>query len=244
MNKIKLIPLALALGFSTLSVQAIAWEGDISHEGNKAYAKDSNGDIVRDSWGGCVRTIHWTKKLATAKCEGWPEPVAAAPAPVAAPVEKPKPAPARAVMPKPAPVPVVAIVAPVVAAPVAPEPVKDAESEIKVAKPLSFSGFFETNGNNLSAKAKQKLDQYVEYLNAHPTEKVVVTGYTDDRGAAAYNQKLSEQRAKAVQSYFTSKGIEANRVTAKGKGESNPIADNGSADGRAQNRRVELDIRN
>lgn len=110
----------------------------------------------------------------------------------------------------PKPVPVVAVAAPVVT-----KPVEDAESEIKVAKPLSFSGFFETNGNNLSAKAKQKLDQYVDYLNAHPTEKVVVTGYTDDRG-----------------------------VTAKGKGESNPIADNGSADGRAQNRRVELDITN
>lgn len=44
MNKMKLVSLVLALGFSTLSVQAVAWEGDISHEGNKAYAKDSNGD--------------------------------------------------------------------------------------------------------------------------------------------------------------------------------------------------------
>ncbi|MBN2866379.1 MAG: OmpA family protein, partial [Thiotrichales bacterium] len=149
-------------------------------------------------------------------------------APVVAPV----------VIPKPAPAPVVA---PVVAEP---EQVVDAEPEIKVAKPLSFSGFFETDGNNLSAKAKMKLDKYVDYLNAHPTEKVVVTGYTDDRGAATYNQQLSEKRAKAVKAYLTSNGINANRITTKGMGESNPVADNNTADGRAQNRRVELDITN
>ena len=222
--KIKLLPLAIALGITTLSGQAIAWEGDIRHDDNRAYAKDTDGDIVRDSWGRCVRTIDWKKDLAIAKCEGWPEPapVVAAPAPVAAPT----PAPA----PEPTPVAIVAAPAPA------------AEAPIAVATPLAFSGFFETNGNNLTQAAQAKLDKYVDYLNAHPTEGVVVTGFTDDRGAASYNQKLSEKRAKAVQTYLESKGISANRITAKGMGESNPVADNATADGRAQNRRVELEI--
>lgn len=229
--KIKLLPLAIALGISSLSGQAIAWEGDIRHDGNRAYAKDTDGDIVRDSWGRCVRTIHWTKELATAKCEGWPEPapVAAAPAPVVEPTPV-------AIVAKPAPV-----VEPTPVAMVA-EPAPVEEAPIAVAKPLAFSGFFETNGNKLTAQAQAKLDKYVDYLKAHPTEGVVVTGFTDDRGAAAYNQKLSEKRAKAVQTYLESKGIAANRITAKGMGESNPIADNNTAEGRAQNRRVELEI--
>lgn len=214
--KIKLLPLTLALGFSVASVQAIAWEGDIKHENNKAYVQDKDGDTVRDSWGRCVRTNNWTKETATAKCEGWPEPVVAAPV-AAEPVAEAAP------VAQPAPV-VVAEVAPV------------------VAVPLSFNAFFENDGQKLTSRAKENLDEYAEYMKAHPTSKVNVTGYADSKGKPAYNQKLSEKRAEAAKSYLVSKDINANRINAKGMGEKNPIADNAFADGRAQNRRVELTI--
>jgi len=70
--------------------------------------------------------------------------------------------------------------------------------------------------------------------------KVEVGGHTDDRGSDDYNQKLSQQRAEAVRDYLISKGIAADRLTAKGYGEAQPVADNASDEGRLQNRRVEL----
>ncbi len=67
-------------------------------------------------------------------------------------------------------------------------------------------------------------------------------GHTDSVGADAYNQKLSEKRAQAVKDYLTSKGTDASRVYVEGKGEKQPVADNKSSDGRAKNRRVEIEV--
>ena len=66
----------------------------------------------------------------------------------------------------------------------------------------------------------------------------------DSSGAAAYNQQLSARRAAAVMAYFVGKGVAAEQLTAKGYGESQPVADNANAEGRAQNRRVELRVLN
>jgi len=68
----------------------------------------------------------------------------------------------------------------------------------------------------------------------------VVVGHTDSKGSAAYNQTLSEQRAQAVVNWLVENGVNADQLTAKGAGESKPIASNDTAEGRAQNRRVEL----
>jgi len=86
------------------------------------------------------------------------------------------------------------------------------------------------------------LDAGVEVLKENPGTSIQVAGYTDSVGTDAYNQGLSERRANAVLDYFVSHGIEASRLTAVGYGESNPVADNSTADGRAQNRRVELNV--
>jgi OOP family OmpA-OmpF porin len=86
------------------------------------------------------------------------------------------------------------------------------------------------------------LDAGVEALKENPGVRVQVAGYTDSVGTDEYNQGLSERRANAVLDYLSTHGIDASRLTAVGFGESNPVADNATADGRAQNRRVELNI--
>jgi OOP family OmpA-OmpF porin len=86
------------------------------------------------------------------------------------------------------------------------------------------------------------LDAGAEVLKENPGVRVQVAGYTDSVGTDAYNQGLSERRANAVRDYLASHGVDASRLSSTGFGESNPVADNGTADGRSQNRRVELNI--
>jgi OOP family OmpA-OmpF porin len=86
------------------------------------------------------------------------------------------------------------------------------------------------------------LDEAASQLNASPGRSVTVAGHTDSVGADAYNQGLSERRAASVKDYLVGKGVDASRLTTVGYGESNPIASNDTADGRALNRRVELNL--
>lgn len=125
--------------------------------------------------------------------------------------------------------------------PVAPaKPVAKAPVEEKIV----LEGIlFDTNSTNIKAVSFSKLDKAVTVLKNKPGKSIVVVGHTDSQGADAYNQKLSEGRAKSVMSYFISKGIGAGRVRSMGKGETEPVADNATAEGRAQNRRIELSLR-
>jgi outer membrane protein OmpA-like peptidoglycan-associated protein len=100
---------------------------------------------------------------------------------------------------------------------------------------------FPSGGSNLSPTARVALDQVANALTEQPIEsKIVIEGHTDDRGSDANNQQLSQARADAVRSFLLEKGLVADRVQAIGKGESEPIASNDSAEGRATNRRVDL----
>jgi OOP family OmpA-OmpF porin len=74
-------------------------------------------------------------------------------------------------------------------------------------------------------------------------EMVIATGHTDSIGSDAYNQKLSERRAAAVKDYLVSKGIPASKITTIGKGESQPVATNKTAEGRQKNRRVDIEFK-
>ncbi len=98
---------------------------------------------------------------------------------------------------------------------------------------------FEFDSAVLTGEAEEVLDQAAATLKSS-SGSVVVVGHTDDRGDAGYNQQLSEARAQAATSYLISQGVSASRLSAKGMGQTEPVADNGTANGRAMNRRVEL----
>jgi outer membrane protein OmpA-like peptidoglycan-associated protein/tetratricopeptide (TPR) repeat protein len=102
--------------------------------------------------------------------------------------------------------------------------------------------FFDVNKYDLKSESQVELDKVVQLLQDNLAVKVQIEGHTDNVGTAADNQKLSENRAKAVVSYLNSKGIALTRLTAKGFGATKPIADNTTEEGRAQNRRTELKI--
>jgi OOP family OmpA-OmpF porin len=101
---------------------------------------------------------------------------------------------------------------------------------------------FDFDKANIKPEAEPVLDAAAEVLKENPDVNVRVGGHTDSVGTDAYNQGLSERRAKAVQDYLAKHGVDASRLTAVGFGESQPVADNKTADGRAQNRRVTLDV--
>ena len=101
---------------------------------------------------------------------------------------------------------------------------------------------FETNPDRLLDTAYGRLNDAAATLLKNPTIEVEVAGHTDSDGAAEYNEGLSQRRAQTVHDYLASKGVEESRMTVRGYGESQPIADNATRAGKAQNRRVELRI--
>jgi outer membrane protein OmpA-like peptidoglycan-associated protein len=103
---------------------------------------------------------------------------------------------------------------------------------------------FDTGKAGLKAGATSNLNKLAAFLNQYPDRTVVIEGYTDSVGSEDYNQGLSERRADSVKSYLAAQGIGAIRLSALGKGESDPVAGNDSAAGRQQNRRVEVIISN
>ena len=122
--------------------------------------------------------------------------------------------------------------------------IKEIPVEIqKTMRDLSNT-LFEFNKFNLGEKARGYLDEIVDWLVANPKVNVEIGGHTDGIGSQEYNQKLSEQRAKTVYNYFVEHGVNKDRLSYKGYGKSEPIADNSTDAGRQQNRRVELKIIN
>jgi len=108
---------------------------------------------------------------------------------------------------------------------------------------LQADTFFDFDQSSITPQGERALDQVVEQANAlHALELVIAVGHTDSIGTHAYNQHLSERRAEAVKTYLIRQGIDANRIRAEGKGETMPIASNDTREGRAQNRRVEIEI--
>ena len=102
--------------------------------------------------------------------------------------------------------------------------------------------FFDFDRAVLKPEGRANLDSLVEKMKGINLEVVVAVGHTDSTGPESYNQALSVRRAEAVKAYLVSKGIEANRVYVEGKGEAQPVADNSTREGRAKNRRVEVEV--
>ncbi len=139
-------------------------------------------------------------------------------------------------MPKSAPAPTPAV------APVAPAavPVVAAPAAAKVT--YAAEAFFDFDKAVLKPEGKAKLDDLVGKVKGISLEVIIAVGHTDSIGKEGYNQKLSVKRSEAVKAYLVSKGIEKNRVYTEGKGEKQPVADNKTSEGRAKNRRVEIEV--
>jgi OOP family OmpA-OmpF porin len=107
---------------------------------------------------------------------------------------------------------------------------------------FAADAFFDFDKSKLKPEAIAKLGDLVDKTKSVNLEVIIAVGHTDIVGADAYNQKLSIARAEAVKTFLVSKGIEKNRVYTEGKGSKQPVADNKTAEGRAKNRRVEVEV--
>jgi OOP family OmpA-OmpF porin len=166
----------------------------------------------------CWRDSGWTPATAYPGCDG-----------AAKPPPPPPPPPAVAAPPPPPPAP----------APPPPPPPPAPTSE-KVT--FAADAFFDFDKAVLKPEARAKLDDLVSKTSGINLEVIIAVGHTDSVGSDAYNQKLSVRRAEAIKAYLVSKGIEKNRVYTEGKGEKQPVADNRTSEGRAKNRRVEIEV--
>ena len=212
--------LAILLALASASAFAVA-----ADKAPKGYLTDSANDVVKSGFGLCWHTGFWTPADAIEGCDGMLQKAA----PAASGVQLVTPLPA------PAPAPYVEQSAPVTAASAAGSPSAD-----KVT--FEADAFFDFDKSVLKPAGKAKLSDLVAKLQGTDIEVVVATGHTDSIGSDAYNMKLSLRRASAVKAFLVSKGIPADRVFVEGKGESQPVASNKTREGRAKNRRVEVEV--
>jgi OOP family OmpA-OmpF porin len=171
----------------------------------------------------CWRDSNWTPATAYPGCDGALQPPPPPPPPAPAPRVAPPP-PAAPPAPAPAPVP----------AP-APAPVSE-----KVT--FATDALFDFDKYVLKPESQAKLTDLVDKTKAVNLEVIIAVGHTDSVGTEDYNQKLSVRRSDAIKNFLVGKGIEKNRIYTEGKGEKQPVADNKTSEGRAKNRRVEVEV--
>ena len=127
---------------------------------------------------------------------------------------------------------------------IAAAPKAAAAAPVAAASKVTYAAdaFFDFDKAVVKPAGKAKLDDLVAKVKGINLEVIIAVGHTDSIGSDAYNQKLSVRRAEAVKAYLVSKGIEKNRIYTEGKGEKQPVADNKTKEGRAKNRRVEIEV--
>ena len=209
----------LAIALSTLAFANLSNAGVINNW------LSASGEVWKNASGECWRNASWTPATAAPGCDGAivEEPtLAPAPAPVAPPAPQVDQAPpaTQSTPPTPAPAPV------------------------SVSSKVTYAAdtFFDFNKSVIKPEAKAKLDDLVDKIKAINLEVIIAVGHTDAVGSDEYNQKLSMRRSNAVKAYLISKGVDKTRIYTEGKGEKQPVADNGTKEGRAKNRRVEIEV--
>ena len=232
MNKLNKV--AMLFASAALATAAGAQTVDNWKNGsNELVWKNGNNEL-------CWRDANWTPATAFPGCDGAIAPAAApraasaaAPAPRATPAPAPAPAGAGARAPAPAAAATAPRAAPAAAA---------ARATVATKVTYAADAFFDFNKSVVKPDGKAKLDDLVGKIKGINLEVIIAVGHTDAVGSDASNQKLSVRRSEAVKAYLVSKGIEKNRVYTEGKGEKQPVADNKTAEGRAKNRRVEIEV--
>lgn len=164
----------------------------------------------------CWRNSTWTPATAAAECDGAIKPVMDTPV-----AQAPAPAPVAAPMPAPAPAP-------------APAPV--------MAMTMQAETLFDFDKAVLKPGGKQALDALVSDMARVNMETVIAVGHTDATGPDGYNQALSIRRVESVKAYLVSKGVPSDQIKTEGRGEGQPVASNSTREGRAKNRRVEIEV--
>ena len=187
----------------------------------------SAGEVWKNTPGECWRTGFWTPANALPGCDGaiTEKPKAMVQPDPVLPTPEVNPAPVPAAAPAPAP---------------APAPAAAAAVSSKVT--YAADAFFDFDKSVIKPEGKAKLDDLVGKVKAINLEVIIAVGHTDSVGSDAYNQKLSLRRSQAVKAYLVSKGIDKTRIYTEGKGEKQPVADNKTKEGRAKNRRVEIEV--
>ena len=176
--------------------------------------QDGSGAAVKDGSGACVVTSGQVlPECAGAKTV--PAPAPARPAEPATPAAPPAPAPAA----RPAP------------------------ASVRQAIVIQADALFDFDKSVVRPDGRKSIDAALDKLRGVDLEMVIATGHTDSIGTDQYNQRLSERRAAAVKSYLVSKGIASSKITTIGKGESQPVATNKTAEGRQKNRRVDIEFK-
>jgi OOP family OmpA-OmpF porin len=179
--------------------------------------RSAAGDVWKNASGECWRDASWTPATAAPGCDGA---IAAAPKAAAA----------------------ASSAASAAAAAAAAAPAMAAKPAAAAKVTYAADAFFDFDKAVLKPEGKAKLDDLVSKVKGINLEVVIAVGHTDSVGGDSYNQKLSVKRSEAVKAYLVSKGIEKNRVYTEGKGEKQPVADNKTVEGRAKNRRVEIEV--
>ncbi len=202
--------------------------GLLAQNSKDGYVQDQRGVIVRNTNFGdprignlCWRTGYWTPQMANCECD---EAIVG-----------------RNICNPPPPIPVAQVTPP---APPPPKPAPPPPPAPATATRATFAmdAFFDFDKSVLKPEARAKLDDLATSIKGINLDVVIAVGHTDSIGSNEYNQKLSIRRSEAVKAYLVGKGIDGNRIQASGKGETAPIADNLAAEGRARNRRVEIEV--
>ena len=209
---------ALALSLSS---------GLLAQNSKDGYVQDARGVIVRNTNFGdprignlCWRTGYWTPQMANCECD---EAIVG-----------------RNICNPPPPIPVAQVTPP---APPPPKPAPPPPPPATATRAtFAMDAFFDFDKSVLKPEARAKLDDLAVSIKGINLDVVIAVGHTDSIGSNEYNQKLSIRRSEAVKAYLVGKGIDGNRIQAGGKGETAPVADNLAAEGRARNRRVEIEV--
>lgn len=200
--------IALAAALATFAGAAAAQSVPNRPAPITGYATSTQGNVVISQFGSCVRTGQWTPADAAEPCDRVaradlaPVPVAAVPAP------QPEPAPAPVAKAEPAPAPAVV-----------PEPPRPVIQKLT----LSTDVLFDFGKAELKDSGKARLDQLAAEIKCADVDEIIAVGHADRIASEDYNQRLSEMRAQAVKDYLTEQRVTAQRVTAEGRGEMQPV---------------------